>query len=1260
MSFILVRQALPTINVKAVLDRETTPPRLEPGRIEPKLPPHLRRLKLNETLAQDPLSPLRRYAGRIQRAVAPNCSTVEQPADGQDNQAIRPQPRKSMRTSISFMRQSFMNSSTLSERLRDSDDRLNITSRSITIDIPNLLKTPAVDHRFDKSRLSVTSFNVTSDRQLGEDSVNSEPQIHSIMKESDPNKPRTTKKMELRFQNMSLSSSEEDEKNQTIYEDAEDVNVSTDSGNTGFEQSYSSATGSFLAGDPVENEKITIFEENISDNDDINVENRPKDVEKAVDESKWAIDETMQENIPETDLPSGFEDSNIMIAGDGDGEEEQSKLEVSSATSEKDVSKTDENPPEEMPEPRRSLRASRSRTPTREADVNEEAKNILDEGRTRRSSRSGTPKADTPAANTSPIKTETVAASTESDEVVEKKRKRSRTSRSRTPTREVTEEVNVLPNITEESAPAEHSIRAATPKRDALADLTPERSPSRATTIQAELNADEESVPTTRKRSRVSRSRTPTREVILDPVPDPIVPEDETVRRSTRSTRSMTPSREAPVPAEVPAPQASTGQEENNEDDEVATSKKRKRSRVSRSRTPTREVAPEVDVLSTISEVVMSTRMSTRSTTPSRETSAMNVSPERPASRSSLEGTNEEQEVPSKRKKRSRVSRSRTPTREVVPEVEVLPDIPEEKVVTRSSARSSLNPEVPAEDISIQFDESHDSAQKEEENEDDGIAARTKRRSRVSRSRTPSRDVVPEVHISNIPEERMQTRSSRRSSQSMTPTREFQVTSVTPEQPVRSSSKSQEDPRDDIETPENTRKRSRVSKSRTPTRDVVADVSVIPNSPESGIVTRSSARSSRSNTPHRELVFGGATPERPASRSSLSRTSTIQDDSREDEDAGKRRRSSRVSRSRTPTRDMVPEIHANPSVEDEGTVTRKSTRSTRSTTPSRDIAISPDRPVVDTSAEGTQEEQKVAPKPKKRTRDTRSKTPTREVAPEPNVDVLTSIPEGKVLTRRVRRSSQSQLTSLILDITDAEVTLVEGEGHSTTMQDDSQQEEGIATRTRRKRRVSRSKTPTRESVTELATVPEDKILTRASSVSSRSTTPGRDIPSSGFEVTQEDLEDDDEEEEVDEGPSTSQKAPKLSSARKRRLKYLNHEQELSTVVEETSRVDSTLPDVSLFENTIMPPKPDESKEEPPKAKKIKGIKSRPAEEPSEDEQPKPSKRRKAASVMDDLDLDDDDDDDAASVVSTRSNASRASKSKTSKTTRKRGRPKKKT
>lgn len=161
------------------------------AQFEPKVAPHLRRLKLSESIAHDPLSPLRRYAGRIQSAVSAVATIPESMTDS-DVLPKRLSMRKSFsrRISVGRSRHSILNSSrfdvTSNENI-DYEDRLNTTSRNDQIDLINLLKTPSVDHRAEnRLKNSFISFNQTI-RKEEEDEVHNitlaESAVpHSIMK----------------------------------------------------------------------------------------------------------------------------------------------------------------------------------------------------------------------------------------------------------------------------------------------------------------------------------------------------------------------------------------------------------------------------------------------------------------------------------------------------------------------------------------------------------------------------------------------------------------------------------------------------------------------------------------------------------------------------------------------------------------------------------------------------------------------------------------------------------------------------------------------------------------------------------------------------------------------------------------------------------------------------------------------------------------------------------------------------------------------
>lgn len=117
-------------------------------RYEDKLPPQLRKLKLNETIIQDPLSPLRKYAGKIQSVFTkPDEKTEVEIEKAEDELIPQRRSRKSFARRASFamtgLSLSAMNASVLSESVCH-EDRLNITK---TVDLLSLLKTPSVNHR---------------------------------------------------------------------------------------------------------------------------------------------------------------------------------------------------------------------------------------------------------------------------------------------------------------------------------------------------------------------------------------------------------------------------------------------------------------------------------------------------------------------------------------------------------------------------------------------------------------------------------------------------------------------------------------------------------------------------------------------------------------------------------------------------------------------------------------------------------------------------------------------------------------------------------------------------------------------------------------------------------------------------------------------------------------------------------------------------------------------------------------------------------
>lgn len=186
--FSIVRPMQATISIKAVPVEASSPEEISGHPTnEPKLPPHIRRIKLNETIAQDPLSPLRRYAGRIESAVT---NTSESTGGREDiNIARQFSSRKSVsRRSFSLcMSRNFIanNGNTSFNESITNEERLNTTAKNCQIDLMSLLKTPAFDHRIDnRQRTSFIVLDQTTSQPFNESNVSQHPPRHSIMKVS--------------------------------------------------------------------------------------------------------------------------------------------------------------------------------------------------------------------------------------------------------------------------------------------------------------------------------------------------------------------------------------------------------------------------------------------------------------------------------------------------------------------------------------------------------------------------------------------------------------------------------------------------------------------------------------------------------------------------------------------------------------------------------------------------------------------------------------------------------------------------------------------------------------------------------------------------------------------------------------------------------------------------------------------------------------------------------------------------------------------
>jgi len=191
----LARQVTNTLSIKAIPQAEpTTPEGSQKVSGGSKLPPQLRRLKLSETISHDPLSPLRRYAGRIQNAVTANTSVFDLEELEMENIRTERVSRRSLsrRSSMISHRPRFsLGNSTIYEHtiLNDSisEGGLNQTART-NIDLISLLKTPAIDHRLEKRQRLHGSINNVSctpnSSSVGQfdESLFQPAHVHSIMK----------------------------------------------------------------------------------------------------------------------------------------------------------------------------------------------------------------------------------------------------------------------------------------------------------------------------------------------------------------------------------------------------------------------------------------------------------------------------------------------------------------------------------------------------------------------------------------------------------------------------------------------------------------------------------------------------------------------------------------------------------------------------------------------------------------------------------------------------------------------------------------------------------------------------------------------------------------------------------------------------------------------------------------------------------------------------------------------------------------------
>ncbi|ODM96006.1 Protein ELYS, partial [Orchesella cincta] len=766
------RQVASTVSIKArpAPDSEApTPERSLKGMRASKLPPQLRRLKLSETLSHDPLSPLRRYVGRIQTAVTANTSVFDQEELGYEMEAMRAAQRRSR---TSFSRRSSMIShkprfslanSTVFENtvLNDtiSEEGLNQTMRT-NIDLISLLKTPAIDHRLENRPKSSAgaSINCTHNASVGafEESVLQPPHVHSIMKEKDSSKPK--RKVELRFDN--VSTSEDEEKNETIYEDANDV-----VGETSVVIDPASDTGDHSLTDEPMNTSMEETEDipPVCIND-VSIE-LPQSL--ARDSDLVSVHPAALTPIPETSsaeesFVSGCEADDDVIHG-------TSKSFITNVEETRDdinISADEESLNVEIPENSEDIFTK----PTK--PVSSPSKERIE--------KESTEKQENEDSDSVKEKVEEIVVNV-SERYPEQLRTRS--SKSKSPAREVTEEPVIPPpdvvnprSSRSSRTPTSEETQEDEPKKNTQRSARTSR--SRTPTIE---NTEAQDVENTSVRSRVtraSRSRTPTREHLethdveeisvvhntrsRTPSRDHVEHQDVEVSSSRRITRSRTPTREHVELQDMeqtssrPITRSRTPTREHVEAQNVDESSAR---RITRSRTPNRDTAETTDEPQ-VKRSRQSIRLS-RSTTPTRDLTE------------DIFEQSQNQSLPVRRKRR--ISRSTTPTREMSvtrdneeTEMNVDNDDTQTKPVRRSARTSKSKTR------ELLFEGGDD-----EQSESKPVH-------RGTRSRTPSRDVVedvPEVTVSKA------TRRTLRASRSMTPTRDLQPEGVVEEEPEAKTSR---------------------------------------------------------------------------------------------------------------------------------------------------------------------------------------------------------------------------------------------------------------------------------------------------------------------------------------------------------------------------------------------------------------------------------------------------------------------------------------
>jgi len=165
-----------------------------------KLPPQLRKLKLHESKPTDPLSPLRRYAGRL-HAVISN-ATSGSPTSRQSRRTsmasmciarARDLERENQNNTFSPVQDDYLE---LDRNEPNGDEMLNRTNRNKSpVNLQRLLMIPVVDHRVNRRSMSFLAISPAKNGgddtgYRADDSVyftpsvhrENEMEIHSIMK----------------------------------------------------------------------------------------------------------------------------------------------------------------------------------------------------------------------------------------------------------------------------------------------------------------------------------------------------------------------------------------------------------------------------------------------------------------------------------------------------------------------------------------------------------------------------------------------------------------------------------------------------------------------------------------------------------------------------------------------------------------------------------------------------------------------------------------------------------------------------------------------------------------------------------------------------------------------------------------------------------------------------------------------------------------------------------------------------------------------